>query len=614
MTHSKRGAPPVRRGNPPVPTEKINELIALYNAGQWELLETKTSSLTVRHPAHPIGWSILGKTRIQLAKWPQALEALSRLLKIAPGNADGHNDLGYVLEKLDKKSLAEASYQKAIQCDPRCAPAYNNLGIFFASQGRLEEAKAHYLQSLAIAPDSATGHNNLGTVLRDMGDLQAALEHYQRAFERDPGYFEACVNLGITFADIHEWEQAQSFLRKALALRPNSDIVLFHLGNLLARLAINDAEAIACLERAIALNPGAANAYIALGNILQRGDQVEKCWPLFRRARELQPLITWVAKQEKADFSVVLLDTPIAGSTPLDYLVGRAPYDRHFYCLIPDTPSDIALLRAKGHVVINMIADADNGSTMLPQALDVVEQLGLPVVNHPRRIMHSDRESIARRLTDIPLCHIPKTLRLAGPVLAGAAENHILDGLCMPLLVRLAGKHGGDDFEKMDDILEIANFAKKYPADAVCYVTEYADYRSADGYFRKYRLISIGGELLPYHLAIHDDWKVHHFRTDMAHQAWMRAEEEAFLKNPSQVFDAPHWAALQAIAAATHLDYCGIDCALNRTGEIVVFEANATMLVHDEKDATFAYKNPYIANIKEAFDALLARMAKPATG
>jgi len=33
------------------------------------------------------------------------------------------------------------------------------------------------------------------------------------------------------------------------------------------------------------------------------------------------------------------------------------------------------------------------------------------------------------------------------------------------------------------------------------------------------------------------------------------------------------------------------------------------MRVHDEKVATFIYKNPYIAKIKEAFDVMLVRLA-----
>jgi hypothetical protein len=119
-------------------------------------------------------------------------------------------------------------------------------------------------------------------------------------------------------------------------------------------------------------------------------------------------------------------------------------------------------------------------------------------------------------------------------------------------------------------------------------------------------VIFVDGEILPYHLAIHNDWKVHHFRTDMADHAWMRQEEEHFLENLGGVFNAAQQDALRAMARATGLDYGGIDCGIDRDGRIVVFEANAAMLVHDEKTEVFAYKNQYIARIKQAFDAMLS--------
>jgi len=143
--------------------------------------------------------------------------------------------------------------------------------------------------------------------------------------------------------------------------------------------------------------------------------------------------------------------------------------------------------------------------------------------------------------------------------------------------------------------------------DSHYYLIEYIDYRSTDGFFRKYRVIFVDGMLFPYHLAIHDDWKVHHFRTDMAKQAWMRQEEERFLENIDDVFRPDQMDALRAMAAATGLDYGGIDCGIDRGGGLVVFEANAAMLVHDEKSDVFAYKNPFIRKIKDAFDAMLSR-------
>jgi len=72
----------------------------------------------------------------------------------------------------------------------------------------------------------------------------------------------------------------------------------------------------------------------------------------------------------------------------------------------------------------------------------------------------------------------------------------------------------------------------------------------------------------------------------------MRQEEERFLEDPGGVFNAAHMDALRAMARATGLDYGGIDCGVGRDGRIVVFEANAAMLVHDEKTEIFCLQKP----------------------
>jgi hypothetical protein len=58
---------------------------------------------------------------------------------------------------------------------------------------------------------------------------------------------------------------------------------------------------------------------------------------------------------------------------------------------------------------------------------------------------------------------------------------------------------------------------------------EYLDARGADGCARKYRVMMVGGELYPLHLAISQDWKIHYFSADMAERAEHRAEEAIFL-------------------------------------------------------------------------------------
>jgi hypothetical protein len=140
------------------------------------------------------------------------------------------------------------------------------------------------------------------------------------------------------------------------------------------------------------------------------------------------------------------------------------------------------------------------------------------------------------------------------------------------------------------------------------YVSRYHDYRSADGYFRKYRFIFVDRKVYPYHLAIGHEWLLHYFSADMPHHAWMRAEEEAFLADFRQVFAAPLVDALEAIAAVLDLDYAGIDCSIAPDGSLLVFEANAAMLVHltDSQDM-YPYKHRYVPRIAEAIDEMVQR-------
>jgi hypothetical protein len=113
--------------------------------------------------------------------------------------------------------------------------------------------------------------------------------------------------------------------------------------------------------------------------------------------------------------------------------------------------------------------------------------------------MDTDRETIARRLADIPYCIIPRTVRVAGAVLTEAASNREFGGFSLPLLVRVAGTHGGDEFDKAEKWDDIVAFVSKN-LEATYYLIEYVDYRSNDGLFRKYRIIFIDEEIFPYPL------------------------------------------------------------------------------------------------------------------
>jgi len=229
------------------------------------------------------------------------------------------------------------------------------------------------------------------------------------------------------------------------------------------------------------------------------------------------------------------------------------------------------------------------------------------VINHPRRILRTTRDAVAELLQAIPGGRVPKAVRLKAGADRSPAALQALFPFTASVLARLSGTHGGDDFEKFEDHAALAAFLSQR-SDHDHYLIEYIDYRSDDGYFRKYRFIFVDDQILPYHLCIGDGWKLHHVSTDMANQPWMQREEEAFLNEPAAVFGPAQYQALEIIRDRIGLEYCGIDCALDNSGNLVVFEVNASMLVHARNEG-FLYKTPAVRRIKLAFEDMLRKFA-----
>jgi tetratricopeptide (TPR) repeat protein len=593
----------------------------------------------------------LGNALRAAGRTAEAAEYYRRGLALDPNLGELHANLGNALLALGDCPSAIASYEAALRIGPMSAPCMGNLANAYAVAGRFEDAERVFLDTPAALAGLATpesgdvdawvrvarilnarsshraaegvcrsalkltpGHTGalltLAGILVDMGTPQEAASVCRRLVEATPEDANAHYVLGRALADLGDNSGAIGALRRCLELNGHHAGALYNLGALLAKVGLNHL-AIPLLEMAIEARPDDVKSYAELGNVLQARGDTARAFACFRRACELQPLATWAAASQPAAFAVLLIQAPGVANTPPEFLLGNSSYDRHFFALLPDMKPDIDLLRRHGDIVVNLISDVDQGPDMLAAAADVIDRLGKPVINHPRRILGTGRDAVAKLLAAIPLCRVPQAIRTTRAALA--APDAVADlestGFAFPLLLRVAGTHGGDAFEKIESRDDIAHFLAAHAAGDEFYVTAFADYRSSDGHFRKYRFVFTNGEILPYHLAIGNGWKVHHYSTEMDRHAWMQDEERAFLENPGGVFALAQYEALAAIRTAVGLEFFGIDCSLDRDGNVLVFEVNASMLIHDD-NADFPYKTPYCVRIKEAFEAMLTRAAK----
>jgi tetratricopeptide (TPR) repeat protein len=484
---------------------------------------------------------------------------------------------------------------------------HSRLGNACMIRGDLELAAASYKAALRLAPGLTSCWCNLGNIHVKTAKPQEAIAYYLEALKLNSSHWPTRTNLVQALTATRQYIIAKAMLLELVAERPEDSAIRNQLGKV--HFELEEIEpALVCFEQAVALNPRDSDSLYWIGGIKQRLGDNEAAQACYARAAQIQPLIRRPAIKSPAAFRVLALYAPFGGNTPTEYLFKNAAYETDTLALFENNTYDAEAFKQGVQVVVNLISDVDQAGALLALAAGLVGRLGRPTVNDPRKILRTTRDMVADLLMDIPGCRIPKILRQQAGTELSVESLQTAFPQAASILARPVGTHGGDDFDKIDGPAELATYLAR-PADTDRYFIEYADYRSADGFFRKYRFIFVDGQVLPYHLAIGSDWKVHHVNTDMANQVWMQREEATFLNDPARVFNAANYQALRTIQERIGLEYFGIDCALDASGSLVVFEVNASMLVHDD-NREFPYKDPAVRRIKATFDAMLAKLAR----
>jgi len=310
---------------------------------------------------------------------------------------------------------------------------------------------------------------------------------------------------------------------------------------------------------------------------------------------------------------LLLFVSSTGGNTPIEKLLDERVFETHV--VVADF-YDTKIPLPRHQLVVNGIGDSDQSEAALIAAERLLELTQAPVLNAPAAVLATARCENAHRLSRVPGLITPATAMfrhafLGGP--DGAAALHER-GFRFPLLARTPGFHMGQHFVRIESPVELAAAVAQLPGEgrpeAEVLAIEYLDARGADGCARKYRVMMVGGKLYPLHLAISQDWKIHYFSADMADRADHRAEEAEFLANMPGVLGSKAMNALERLQEELGLDYGGIDFGLGRSGDVLLFEANATMVVEQPSDdERWDYRRAAVERIHAAVRDLLMNAA-----
>jgi glutamate/tyrosine decarboxylase-like PLP-dependent enzyme/glutathione synthase/RimK-type ligase-like ATP-grasp enzyme len=442
-----------------------------------------------------------------------------------------------------------------------------------AEVGRATDAREAYLDVLSREPSHREALNNLGMLLHESGYRTAARTAYSQAVAKHSVDPISHLNLANALREDGGWPEAREHYETALRLQP--DLPGAHQG-------------LACVLEECGDPSGAA---------------------LHRRMEfERRPVVALPYRGDRPPVSLLLLAGSTDGNIPMRHFLD----DRVFQTFLvfvefynPATPLP------PHRFVFNAIGDADRAGPALSAAQSVVALTAAPVINSPAAVAATGRGDNAQRLCGIPGVITPRTVTLPRGLLEGpdAATTLVRHGFEFPLLIRTPGFHTGRHFLRIEAAEQLPAALAELPGENLT-VLRYLDARGPDGKARKYRVMMIDGQLYPLHVAISSHWKIHYFTAEMADNPEHRAEDAKFLENMPDVLGSRAMEALAEIQSRLGLDYAGIDFGLGADGEILLFEANATMVVNPpEPDPKWAYRRPAVERIYAAVGRMLEQKA-----
>ena len=208
-------------------------------------------------------------------------------LRVRPGYARAHLNLGVALEAMGEGDTALHAYREALADEPANPFAAYNLGKLLHLRGEHASALQHLRAAVERKPDFADAHVVLASALEAAGDTEAAVRALEPALRLRPDSAGAWYNYALALRKLGRAAEAESALRRMLALEP-SDAARFHLAKLLrARGAFDEGEAL--LRQMLERTPRSAELHVALYEAHKERGDLERATAVLTTALELRP-------------------------------------------------------------------------------------------------------------------------------------------------------------------------------------------------------------------------------------------------------------------------------------------------------------------------------------
>ena len=174
-------------GNPSAITLE-SQIATAYTAPGWTIM---MRTIPMPRDATP---EMLVNLAVEVSKrgnYPLAILYLEKAIELNPNLKEAYNNLGRILNDLERPDEALKHLEKALKIDPNYVSALINKGITLAKLGRFNEALRDFERALTLDPNSEKAWYNKALVHFILGQRSEAYECVLRALSINPDYEHA---------------------------------------------------------------------------------------------------------------------------------------------------------------------------------------------------------------------------------------------------------------------------------------------------------------------------------------------------------------------------------------------------------------------------------------
>ncbi len=227
-----------------------------------------------------------------------------------------------------------------------------------------------------------------------------------------------------------------------------------------------------------------------LSIVMQLNGQTQTALDLQAFALECQQTYCLSSNPANADLKLLAIVGPgeIMSNAPIEFLLEKANISLDFLFVGADVPVPDAI--PDHDLAIVAICESDENQLTLAMLDSLMDDWPRPYINSPTSIARLTRDQIGRMFQHSPHLLANQAQRMTRQRVLSKISSRDFE---FPMVVRPVGSHAGKSFCKLDKPEELTSFVAQQPGDEF-FLSSFIDYRSADGLYRKYRIIVIDGQ------------------------------------------------------------------------------------------------------------------------